>query len=394
MSRRTTLSSTNAPAPGAIDHPGERPPADAFAEYPRADGVALPLDRREGALRSEGGFALTPRFQGSGKYALLAGAVALLAGASFAAYQNRAPLAAWLGLGPATNAIIVSGNIEAHESLLSFKTIQSRIVELPFDEGQWVKAGTVIARVDDADYREQLAMSEAALEVRRRELAATEQGLVAATKTVASDQADLEQKRSDAQRDDTLAKQGFVSTTVREQAATVVRQATAALERDQALQRGAERNIDLARANVQSAMEAVKLAQIVLGYTTLTSPFDGVVLVRQAELGEAVAPGTPVVTLADLDHVWLRAYINEPDIGKVRHGQEAVVTTDTYPGKSYRGRISFIAETAEFTPKSVETHAERVTLVYRIRIDIDNPAHELVPGMPADAQLQALAPAP
>jgi HlyD family secretion protein len=141
-------------------------------------------------------------------------------------------------------------------------------------------------------------------------------------------------------------------------------------------------------------MEAVKLAQIVLGYTTLTSPFDGVVLVRQAELGEAVAPGTPVVTLADLDHVWLRAYINEPDIGKVRHGQEAVVTTDTYPGKKYSGRISFIAETAEFTPKSVETHAERVTLVYRIRIDIDNPTHELVPGMPADAQLQALAPAP
>jgi HlyD family secretion protein len=394
MSRRTNVPLTNAPAPGPTDDPDQRPAADTVAEYPRADGVASRLDRREGVVRSQGGFAPAPRFHEAGKRALLASAVALVAGACFAAYQYRAPLAAWLGLGPAPNAIVVSGNIEAHESLLSFKTVQSRIVELPFDEGQWVKAGTVIARVDDADYREQLAMSEAALEVRRRELAATEQGLIAATKTVASDQADLEQKRSDAQRDDTLAKQGFVSTTVREQAATVVRQATAALERDQALQRGAERNIDLAHANVQSAMEAVKLAQIVLGYTTLTSPFDGVVLVRQAELGEAVAPGTPVVTLADLDHVWLRAYINEPDIGKVRHGQEAVVTTDTYPGKRYRGRISFIAETAEFTPKSVETHAERVTLVYRIRIDIDNPAHELVPGMPADAQLQALAPAP
>ena len=116
------------------------------------------------------------------------------------------------------------------------------------------------------------------------------------------------------------------------------------------------------------------------------------ILVRQAELGEVVAPGTPIVTLADLDHVWLRAYVNETDIGKVRLGEAATVTTDTYPGKTYQGRISFISEQAEFTPKSVETHAERVTLVYRIRIDIDNPTHELVPGMPADATHRRRAP--
>jgi HlyD family secretion protein len=94
--------------------------------------------------------------------------------------------------------------------------------------------------------------------------------------------------------------------------------------------------------------------------------------------------------MADIDHVWLRAYVNETDIGKVRFGGAAVVTTDTYPGKQYRGRISFISSSAEFTPKSVETHAERVTLVYRIRIDIYNPTHELVPGMPADAQIPLL----
>ena len=94
-------------------------------------------------------------------------------------------------------------------------------------------------------------------------------------------------------------------------------------------------------------------------------------------------------TLADLDHIWLRAYINETDIGKIRLDQTATVKTDTYPGKSYKGRVSFISSSAEFTPKSVETHAERVTLVYRIKIDIDNPTHELVPGMPADASLEA-----
>jgi HlyD family secretion protein len=108
---------------------------------------------------------------------------------------------------------------------------------------------------------------------------------------------------------------------------------------------------------------------------------------RQAELGELASPGTPVVTIADLDHVWLRAYINETDISKVHLGSIVTVTTDTYPDKAYEGRVSFIAPNAEFTPKTVETHAERVTLVYRIKIDISNPAHDLVPGMPADATI-------
>ena len=117
----------------------------------------------------------------------------------------------------------------------------------------------------------------------------------------------------------------------------------------------------------------------------MEAPFDGVITVRQAELGEIAPPGMPIVTLADLNHVWLRAYINEPDIGKVRLGEDVTVTTDTYPGKAYKGRVSFIASESEFTPKTVDTHAERVSLVYRIQIDIDNPTHELVPGMPADA---------
>ena len=99
-------------------------------------------------------------------------------------------------------------------------------------------------------------------------------------------------------------------------------------------------------------------------------------------------PGTPVVTIADLDHIWLRAYLNETDVGKVRLGHEAIVTTDSNPRKQYQGRISFIASKAEFTPKSVETHAERVTLVYRVKIDIANQDHELVIGMPADARIK------
>lgn len=317
-------------------------------------------------------------------------AALLVAAAGAIAYWQADAIKGWVISTGVPAAILVSGNIEAHQSVLGFKTVQSRIVELPFDEGQWVKAGTVIARLDDSDYRQQVAISQAALEVQRRQLATAEQNLAAAQKIVESDAADLEYKQADFKRAEDLASRGAGTVQARDLASSVLKQATAIHARDQALLNAASRQVDLARANVHNAKESLKMAQIVLDYTTLRAPFDGVILVRQAELGEIMTPGTPVVTLADLDHVWLRAYINEADIGKVRHGQSAIVKTDTYPGKSYPGRVSFISSQAEFTPKSVETHAERVTLVYRIRIDIDNPTHELVPGMPADAVLQAL----
>jgi HlyD family secretion protein len=307
--------------------------------------------------------------------------------AVLAAWFGR-PVIGWFSGDRAPATLILSGNIEAHESVLGFKTVQSRIVNLPFDEGQWVKQGTLIARVDDADYRQDVSISAAALEVQRRQLDSSEQTFEAAKKTVISDEADLAQRKLDLGRDQALWKHGYTPTETRDQAATALAQSAAVLDRDEALAQVAERNIDLAKANIQSADDSLALARIVLDYTQLTAPFDGVILVRQAELGEVVAPGSPIVTIADLDHVWLRAYVNEPDISKIRFGQTVAVTTDTYPGKKYQGRISFISSSAEFTPKSVETHAERVTLVYRIKIDIDNPTHELVPGMPADAQIQ------
>jgi len=321
----------------------------------------------------------------------LAAAVAT-AGIALAFPAPRALVASWLGAAPANSVITVSGNIEAHQSVLSFKTVQSRIVELPFDEGQWVTAGTLIARVDDSDYRQQVSIAEASLQVQTRQLAAAQESFAAAAKTVASDEADLAQRKLDLSRNAALAEKGYVSKAARDQSETALKQSTAVLARDEALQLVAARNVDLAKANVASAQEALKLARIVLGYTTLRAPFDGVILVRQAELGEISMPGTPVVTLADLDHIWLRAYINETDLGRIRHGQPAVVTTDSHPNTKYQGRVSFISSKAEFTPKSVETHAERVTLVYRIRIEIDNPTHQLVPGMPADARLEALPP--
>ena len=149
-------------------------------------------------------------------------------------------------------------------------------------------------------------------------------------------------------------------------------------------------NVALAQANEAVAAAKLRLDEVTLSYTTLRAPFAGVLSVREAELGQLAGPGVAIFTLDDLDHVWLRAYVNERDIGHVRLNEESRVTTDSYPGKSYRGRISFISPQAEFTPKTVETNAERVTLVYRIRIDIDNPTHELLPGMPADGHVDLL----
>jgi HlyD family secretion protein len=294
----------------------------------------------------------------------------------------------WLWHQPTGNTLVVSGNIEAHESVLSFKTVQSRIDELPFDEGQWVKAGTLLARLEDRDYEQQVAVGQANLLVQQRQLNLALRNLEAARRTVAGDQADLWEKTTDYGRNEELWQQNIIPTQARDLAETSQKVSMAAAQRDQALVAAAEDGVSVAQANIKDAQESLKLAQIILGYTTLYAPFSGVILVRNAELGEDMQPGTPVFTLADLDHVWLRAYINEADIGRVRFGQAALITTDSYPGQKYVGRISMISQNAEFTPKSVETHAERVTLVYRIKIDIENQSHELKPGMPADATIE------
>ncbi|HVN64297.1 MAG TPA: efflux RND transporter periplasmic adaptor subunit [Candidatus Binataceae bacterium] len=301
-------------------------------------------------------------------------------------------LATLFGRGGNPAALFLSGNIEAHESVLSFKTVQSRIVALPFDEGQSVRAGALIARLDDSDYRQNVATASAALKQSEDQAAAAKANLDAAGKVILNDKAALRQATLDYNRYQELWTNHVVSTESRDLAETAFVQARAALQRDIALEAAATKNLAAANAAVHTADENLKLQRIILGYTTLIAPYDGVILNRQAEIGEVMLPSAPVVTLADLDHIWMRAYVNETDIGRVRLGQQAVITTDSLPGRKFEGRISAIASQAEFTPKSVETHAERVTLVYRIKIDIFNPTHALVPGMPVDASID-LAPA-
>ena len=303
-------------------------------------------------------------------------------------YRYKDAIQQWFRGSKTANLLNVSGNIETHESILSFKTVQSRIIELPVNEGDQVKAGDVLARLDSADYRQQVVIAAAALTTQMRQLDVARENAEAAKKTIVSDEASVALQQMEFNRTLSLWQKGAVTTEAHDIAETALKQANAQLARDTSLAAAAERNIDLAKANIASAQAALDMANIIVDYTTLRAPFDGVLLVRQAELGEVVSPGTSIVTLADINHVWLRAYVNEPDIGRIRLGQNADVTTDSYPGKHYAGKLSFISEAAEFTPKSVETHAERVTLVYRIRIDLDNPTHELAPGLPADARLR------
>ncbi len=150
-----------------------------------------------------------------------------------------------------------------------------------------------------------------------------------------------------------------------------------------------QREQDLAarRADIAHSKASLSLIDWQLSDTVAVSPVDGVVLVKSADVGEILAPGTTVVTVGDIDHPWLRGYINETDLGKVRIGSKARVTTDSYPGKAFDGRVTFISSEAEFTPKQIQTQQERVKLVYRIKIEVANPGRELKSNMPADAEI-------
>ncbi len=319
--------------------------------------------------------------------------IAAVAGASTYYYVNKT------NHGPETT-LKISGNIEAHESVVGFK-VQGRLVELPIEEGQLVKVGDLLAKLDQANYRQQVSIDEATLNNREAELTLSLSGSriqekKSAEQAVVDAQAALELSKADFQRYQALFEKDEISAQIRDTYAANLKRAKAMYERarenyDMVKEGVRKEQIAINKTSVNTARQALELSKISLDYTNLFAPISGVALVRHAEIGEIMAPGTPVVTIADLDHLWLRGYISETDIGKIKLGQPVEIKSDTFPGKSYKGRVSFISSQAEFTPKSVETHKERVTLVYRVKIDLDNSTHELKPGMPADAYIAMVA---
>ncbi len=176
-----------------------------------------------------------------------------------------------------------------------------------------------------------------------------------------------------------------------ESARAQVEQAKAGLKQSEALRlelRRKEQELGSRQAQIEQARAQLAITRAQLDDAEVTSPINGIVLVKSAEVGEILAAGTTIATIGEMDRPWLRGYINETDLGRVKLGARVKVTTDSAPGKIYWGRISFISSEAEFTPKQIQTREERVRLVYRIKIEIDNPQHELKLNMPADADIQ------
>jgi HlyD family secretion protein len=357
------------------------------------------------------------------------------------------------------NRLMVSGNIELNEVNIAFKTA-GRLIERNVDEGDSVKQGQVIARLDRdqlvaqrereaaglASAEAQLVQAQTALawqkatlaadiEQKRGDLASNEARLselengarpqekLDAKAAVDAAQSELERAKRDWDRAQVLHKDDDISTaqfdqyrnrwesavaalnSAKERQALVlagprtevINAQTAQVERARGALKMAEANalemkrreqeLTTRRAEIARSRASLALIDSQLADTIAVSPVDGVVLVKAADVGEVLAAGTTVVTLGDIDHPWLRGYITETDLGKVKLGSKARVTTDSYPGKVYEGRVTFIASEAEFTPKQIQTQQERVKLVYRIKIELDNRRHELKSNMPADAEI-------
>lgn len=355
-----------------------------------------------------------------------------------------------------------SGNIEVTETQMSFR-LGGRLEERLVEEGDTVKAGKALARLDKRDQTIALAQAEANLAFSRAVLAELEAGsrkediaraeaaamqarqsltelqsgsriqdiekaraaLDSAQAAERSAQVELRQAKIDRDRYNSLYKEQSISKNTLETfqtryktAVNRAREATAQtkaaaqqlelleigprieqLHKAEAALKQAEaeyaliksgprqETIDQARAKMRVAEETVKQAEQQLKYTELIAPMDAVVLSTSAEAGEYLNPASPVLTLGQMDKPWLRAYINETDLGRIKLGQQVQVTTDSFPDKTYPGRVSYISSEAEFTPKTVQTFEERVKLMYRIKVLLDNIDQELKPGMPADGHI-------
>lgn len=145
--------------------------------------------------------------------------------------------------------------------------------------------------------------------------------------------------------------------------------------------------LDSLRAHERELRAQLDAANTQLTYAEIHSPLDGVVLTKNVESGEVVNPGTPVVSIANIDALWMNIYIPESQTGLVKLGQAVRVHVDSFPGETFNGKITFVSSESEFTPKTIQTPEERIKLVYRVKVSLENTQQRLKPGMPADAEI-------
>jgi HlyD family secretion protein len=294
-------------------------------------------------------------------------------------------------------ALDFSGTVEATEARLGFD-VPGRVAWVAVREGDSVSVGQALAGLDTTQAHAQLAQLRAQAAAARALLTELTAGSraeeIAGARAAAKAAGDrLEQAKKDMERTETLFQGGAVSPETYDRTRTALEvaqsQADQAGEQLRLVEKGprAER-IEAQRAEVARAEAAVRTQEVALGLMTARAPFGAVVTVRHREPGESLSPGAPAITLADLSDRWVRIYVPENRVGRVRLGQDATLTTDSFPGKTFSGRVTYIASEAEFTPKNVQTAEERVKLVYMVKVRItDDRSRDLKPGMPADVAL-------
>jgi HlyD family secretion protein len=305
-----------------------------------------------------------------------------------------AVLAAACRSGTPSNEIVASGHVEATEVLVSSE-VAGTLQKLAVDEGASVTAGQELAQVDTTDTELQLAgaraeRARAAAELRLLRKGARDEDVRESEAQLKKAQADLDAGERDLQRMQALLDRGSGTTKARDDARTQRDVAQAALaasrERLRRLQTGNRpEEIEAAAARLQAAEARIAQLEKQLADARVTSPTGGVVTQKLAEQGELLSRGGGIVVVTDLASAWLNAYVGEPDLARIRLGQPARVTTDD--GQTRSGRVSFVSSRAEFTPKNVQTRDERVKLVYKVKIALDNADGLFKPGMPAEVRL-------
>jgi HlyD family secretion protein len=306
-----------------------------------------------------------------------------------------AGLVAWWILheqGDDAHEVVLYGNVDIRQVALAFDG-NEHIATMLAHEGERVKAGQLLASLHKQRLREIVARAAAEVEAQRQVVARLQAG--SRPEEIRKARADVEAAAIVAQnaqrtyeRQRGLLRQKLI-------AQETVDDTKAAAEAAQARLKAARETLDLllagsrkediaaAEATLKADEAQLAFARQQLADADLYAPADGIIQNRILEPGDMVSPQTPVYTLALTDPVWVRAYVAESDLGKIHLGMDALVSTDSYPGKRYRAWIGFISPTAEFTPKSVETTDVRTSLVYQVRVYACNPQNELRLGMPA-----------
>jgi membrane fusion protein YbhG len=292
------------------------------------------------------------------------------------------------------NTIAASGDIEATDVVVSSQ-VTGNVLSIRKDEGQRVNAGDTVIILDHETYDYQLDQAEASAAAAKAQLELLKEGARKEDIQQAEDalkQAQVNLNLAETNKDRMIKLYESNSVTKKQYDDAVAAynvaasQANASSENLKKLKNYARpEEIKQAEANVNKAIAAVDLLKKSVRDCYVTSPISGFIVNKYVEKGETVTMLSSLFKVSDLNPVKLDIYISEEELGKVKLGQTADVSTDTYPNKVYKGKVIYISPEAEFTPKNIQTKDERTKLVFEVKIQIDNPNFELKPGMPADA---------